>query len=75
MRPEAPGRNPDIARYAHHSRWSDPGPYARLIGDLSADPARLPEIVGGLILHPLFAPRRESSEAALRSMRRIPGRR
>jgi hypothetical protein len=45
----------DTARYARHSRWSDPGRFTAHFDDLPADPARLPEIVSGLILHPLFA--------------------
>jgi len=44
----------DIARYARHSRWSDPGPLGGHLDRLPADPAGLPEIVGGLVLHPLF---------------------
>jgi hypothetical protein len=57
---------PDIARYASHSRWSDPGSYGDLLDALPATPAALPEIVGGLVLHPFFAPARPASEASLR---------
>lgn len=60
---------PDIARYARHSRWSDPGRFAAGLDRLSADPAALSEIVGGLVLHPLFAPAGANrSEASLRSI-------
>jgi hypothetical protein len=47
---------PDPARYARHSRWSDPGRFGADLAALPAQPALLPEIVGGLVLHPLFAP-------------------
>lgn len=58
-----------LARYARHSRWSDPGSFAMHLGDLPAEPAALPEIVGGLVLHPLFAPAgTDKSEASLRSI-------
>jgi hypothetical protein len=63
---------PDIARYARHSRWSDPGAFDHYLDPLPADPALLPEIVGGLMLHPLFAPARtNTSEASLRSLPEI----
>ncbi|HXO03111.1 MAG TPA: transglutaminase domain-containing protein [Stellaceae bacterium] len=62
----------DITPYARHSRWSDPGPFAAHLDDLPADPVRLPDIVGGLVLHPLFAAARPpDGEAALRSMPQI----
>jgi len=62
----------DPARYARHSRWSDPGPFAVRLDPLSADPAALPEIVGALVLHPLFAPLgTDRSEASLRSIPEI----
>jgi hypothetical protein len=60
---------PDIARYARHSRWSDPGVFVARLAPLPADPVALPEIVGGLVLHPLFAPTgTDRSEASLRSI-------
>ena len=63
---------PDIARYARHSRWSDPGPFAARLDPLPADPAVLPEIVGGLVLHPFFAAAgTDRSEASLRSIPEI----
>jgi hypothetical protein len=63
---------PDIARYARHSRWSDPGPFAARLDPLPADPAALPEIVGGLVLHPLFAAAgTPAAEASLRSIPEI----
>jgi hypothetical protein len=58
--------HPDIARYARHSRWSDPGSLSAHLDRLSAAPTALPEIVGGLVLHPFFAPERPASEASLR---------
>jgi hypothetical protein len=59
--------DPGIARYARHSRWSDPGAFGALLGNLPADPAVLPRLVGGLVLHPLFAPAgADKSEASLR---------
>jgi hypothetical protein len=55
--------------YARHSRWSDPGGFGAHLDALSADPAVLPEIVGGLVLHPLFAPAgADTAEAGLRSV-------
>ena len=58
--------------YARHSRWSDPGRFDALLDPLPAEPACLPDIVGGLVLHPLFAPAgSDTSEAALRSMPEI----
>lgn len=58
---------PDIVRYASHSRWSDPGSYGDLLDALPATPAALPEIVGGLVLHPVVAPAGSSaSDASLR---------
>lgn len=57
------------SRYARHSRWSDPGGFAARLDPLSADPAELPEIVGGLVLHPLFASAGANrSEASFRSI-------
>ena len=38
--------------YAQHSPWTDPGPHAAKLAALFADPARLAEIVSGLVLHP-----------------------
>jgi hypothetical protein len=55
--------------YARHSRWSDPGGLGAHLDTLSPNPAALPEIVGGLVLHPLFAPTgADAAEAALRSV-------
>jgi hypothetical protein len=59
--------SPDITRYARHSRWSDPGRFGAVLDPVPADPAALPEIVGGLVLHPLFAPAgTNASDATLR---------
>jgi hypothetical protein len=64
--------DPDIARYACHSRWSDPGTFAAQLDPLPSDPAALPGIVAGLVLHPLFAASgTDRSTAALRSVREI----
>jgi hypothetical protein len=61
-----------VSRYAQHSRWSDPDPHAAHLDALPADPAALPEIVGGLVLHPFFAPAEtDRSEASLRSVPEI----
>ncbi|MFI4949084.1 MAG: transglutaminase domain-containing protein [Alphaproteobacteria bacterium] len=61
-----------VAAYARHSRWSDPGAFAVRLDDLPADPAALPEVVGGLVLHPLFAPAgTDTAEASLRSIPEI----
>jgi hypothetical protein len=47
--------SPDERRYyATHSRVSDPGERARLLGVLPPDPARLVPAVSGLVLHQLF---------------------
>jgi hypothetical protein len=61
----------DFASYASHSRWTKPGRFAAHLDSLPSDPARLPEIVGGLVLHPLFAPPRQFSEASLRAIPEI----
>jgi hypothetical protein len=62
----------DVARYARHSRWSNPAAFAMHLDILPADPAALPEIVGGLMLHPLFAPAgSNTSEASLRKTTEI----
>ncbi len=61
----------DFASYASHSRWTKPGRFATRLNGLPSDPARLPEIVGGLVLHPLFAPPRQSSEVSLRAIPEI----
>lgn len=62
----------DIARYASHSRWSDPGRYASLLDALPANPAAMPELVGGLVLHPVVAPAGASpSEASLRTVAQL----
>jgi len=60
---------PDIACYARHSRWSDPGRFAADVDTLPAEPTALTEIVGGLVLHPLSAqPGSHRAEAALRTV-------
>jgi hypothetical protein len=61
-----------VSRYMRHSRWSDPGPFAARLAPLPAEPAALPEIVGGLVLHPFFAPAGTGhAEASLRSVPEI----
>jgi hypothetical protein len=62
----------DIARYARHSRWSDPGPLGHHLETVPSEPVGLPEIVGGLVLHPLFAAAgTPAAEASLRSIPEI----
>jgi hypothetical protein len=62
----------DDILYARHSRWSDPGRFASNITTLAPDSTKLPEIVGGLLLHPLFAADgRESGEPQLRYVSEI----
>src|SRR5271163_3616472 len=62
----------NIANYARHSRWTDPGPLDHHLDPLPSNPAALPEIVGGVMLHPFFASvGTDSSEAALRSAAEI----
>ena len=51
-------RRRDVAPYASQSRWTEPGKFAVYLAALPADPIVLPEIVGGLVLHPLFAGQR-----------------
>lgn len=60
----------DAAAYARQSRWTEPDKFAVYLAVLRADPIVLPEIVGGLVLHPLFAgaAAKESPEPALRRM-------
>jgi Transglutaminase-like superfamily len=68
---KAEGRSiaPGIARYARHSRWTDPRRFAADLDPLPAEPAMLAEIVGGLVLHPFFvSPGSRNAEAALRSV-------
>lgn len=45
--------------YARHSRWSKPGRFGANLAALPADPTVLPEIISGIVLHPLFAPATE----------------
>lgn len=60
----------DVAAYARQSRWTEPGKFTAHVAALPADPTVLPEIVGGLVLHPLFAgaAAKENPEPALRRM-------
>ncbi len=60
----------DVAAYARQSRWTEPGKFTALVAALPADPTVLPEIVGGLVLHPLFAgaAAKENPEPELRRM-------
>jgi len=65
-------RKADIARYPRHSRWTDPGRFAAHLDILTSNPSALPGIVGGLVLHPLFAPAgSDISETSLRSAAEI----
>lgn len=58
----------DLVPYARHSCWSDPGPLGVRLDTLPCEAAALPRIVGGLVLHPLFAPAgSDTSEASLRT--------
>lgn len=63
---KTPMSHSQIARYATHSRWSDPGPLGSHLDRLPADPAVLPNVVGGLVLHPFFTSARPASEVSLR---------
>jgi hypothetical protein len=63
---------PDIATYARHTRWTDPGTLASHLDRLPPEPTALSEIVGGVILHPFFAAQRaRTTEASLRSAAEI----
>ena len=65
---------PDLARYARHSRWTEPANFAGLLQSLSTKPGNLPELVGGLVLHPLFAQNgRMNDEPQLRTVQEIVG--
>ena len=60
--------------YSQHSRWTEPGAFGALLDDVSADPSVLPEIVGGVMLHPFFAPAgTDRQDATLRSIPEILG--
>jgi Transglutaminase-like superfamily len=62
----------DPACYAQHSRWTEPGPLAAHLDDLPSAPSALSAIVGGLVLHPLFAlAPTTTSEASLRTIKEI----
>ncbi len=62
----------DLACYARHSRWTEPGPLAAHLDNLPSEPFALPAIVGGLVLHPLFARAlTTTSEASLRTIKEI----
>lgn len=64
----------DLSAYARHSRWTEPGTFAAYLAPLPADPAKLPELVGGLVLHPLFtAAGQASTEPQQRSVPEILG--
>jgi len=60
----------DLDRYARHSRWTEPGRFSAHLDEVPSEPTGLPGIVGGLVLHPLFAKTREAatSDAALRTV-------
>lgn len=53
---------PDVTRYARHSRWSEPGRFGAYLASLPTDPTVLPEIISGIVLHPLFAPATSKGE-------------
>jgi hypothetical protein len=59
--------------YAKHSRWSEPGGFGSRLDELPSDPARLPGIVGGLVLHPLFAGAEGNARASDAAIRTIVG--
>jgi hypothetical protein len=62
----------DLACYARHSRWTEPGPLAAYLDNLPSEPTALPAIVGGLVLHPLFAlAPTKTSEASRRTIKEI----
>ena len=52
----------DVIRFARHSRWSDPGRFETYLAALPADPTVLPEIIGGIMVHPLFTPEAAKGE-------------
>ncbi|MEM7119656.1 MAG: transglutaminase domain-containing protein [Pseudomonadota bacterium] len=47
-----------------HSAATDPGRHADLLAELPGDPARLPEIVSGFVLHPWLAGQRDVTMTA-----------
>ena len=60
--------------YSQHSRWTEPDAFGAHLDDVQADPSALPEIVGGVMLHPFFAPAdADRQDAALRSIPEILG--
>jgi len=59
--------------YAEHSRWSEPGRFGPRLDALPSEPARLPGVVGGLVLHPLFARAVGNGPASDAAIRKIPG--
>jgi hypothetical protein len=60
--------------YSQHSRWTGPRAFSAHLDDVPGDPAGLPEIVGGVMLHPFFAPAgMDRHDATLRSIPEILG--
>jgi hypothetical protein len=57
---------PDDTLYARHSRWSDPDRFGAYLAALPPDPEVLPDIIGGLMLHPLCAPATATRSPELR---------
>lgn len=43
--------NPDVAAYARHTTFTEPGPHAALLATVPADPDRAADAVSGLVVH------------------------
>jgi hypothetical protein len=66
---------PDSSAYAAQSRWTDPGEHSAAVLQVESEPATLPDIISGLILHPGLArmrgfgvPPHAAADQDLRSM-------
>jgi hypothetical protein len=48
----------DVDAYRSQSRWSDPGRWTPILGEIPPEPAAIVRAVSGILLHPFMAPLR-----------------